>query len=214
MGTIVPIMGTKAARSKVPGGTGLGDALFTHTQQKVLGLLFSQPNRSFYAKELIRLADAGSGGVQRELRRLSESGLITARSIGPQRHFQANPDSPIFDELRAIVSKSFGLVEPLRAALSEIRGRIQAAFIYGSVAKRQDTTSSDIDLMVVSDKLSYGDLVASLLEVERALGRPINPTIFSADDFTRRRKKRDSFVRRLLAQPKIWVVGSEHELPA
>ena len=213
MGTIVPIMGTATARQELAGHTSLGNALFTQTQQKVLGLLFGQPSRSFYAKELIRLVGAGSGAVQRELSRLSQSGLLTVRSVGAQRHYQANPDSPIFDELRALVSKTFGLAEPLRAALSRFGAHVQAAFLYGSVAKELDTTASDIDLMVIADKLSYGDLVRRLEDATMVIGRPINPTVFSTGEFSRRRRNRDSFVRRVLAQPKLWLIGDEHEFP-
>jgi len=129
---------------------GVADALFTSTQQKVLALLFGQPDRSFFATELIALAGAGSGAVQRELTRLSESGLITVRMVGNQKHFQANKQSPIFNEVRQIVGKTFGLSKPLRDALQTIEEAIQLAIIYGSVAKKIDTASSDIDLLIIS----------------------------------------------------------------
>jgi predicted nucleotidyltransferase len=163
---------------------------------------------------LIRLAGTGSGAVQREVARLARSGLITVRSIGNQKHYQSNPDSPLFDELRSIARKSFGLAEPLRMTLSKVASRIQAAFVYGSVAKREDTAGSDVDLMVIAEKLPYGDLVKLLEEASLAIGRPINPTVFSSPEFSRRRRQRDSFVSRVLAQPKIWLIGNEHVLPA
>jgi predicted nucleotidyltransferase len=212
LGTIVPEMGTITFRNRILGGTNLGDALFSRTQQRVLALLFGQPGRSFYAKELIRLAAAGSGSVQRELVRLEQSGLVTARIVGNQKHYQANPKSPIFRELCSITAKTFGVAEPLRNALSVVASRIQAAFIYGSVAKRQDTALSDIDLMVVADKLPYGDLVAALEVAASALERQINPTILSTRDFSQRVKERKSFVSRVLAQPKIWLIGNENDL--
>ena len=108
---------------------GLANALFTRTQQRVLGLLFGQPGRSFYATELIGLTRAGSGAVQRELARLAESGLVTVRSVGNQKHYQANRDSPLFDELHGIAAKTVGLAEPLREALDSVAGHIDAAFI-------------------------------------------------------------------------------------
>lgn len=206
-------MGTTTKRTISRPGTSLGDALFTSTQQRILALLFGQPERSYYAKELIRLAAAGSGAVQRELVRLVESGLVTVRAIGNQRHFQANPDSPIFDNLRSLIAKTFGMAEPLRAALAPVKSRIQAAFIFGSVAKLSDSSKSDIDLMVVSDKLPYGDLVGALEEAMATIGRPINPTVFSAREFAQRAKDRKSFVSRVLAQPKIWLIGDESGLP-
>lgn len=206
-------MGTNLRGTVLHQGTSLGNALFNTTQQRLLALLFGQPNRSYYAKELIRLAAAGTGAVQRELARLVESGLVTVRAIGNQKHFQANADSPIYDDLRAITAKTFGMVEPLRAGLSAVASRIQAAFIYGSVAKRADTATSDIDLMVIADKLPYGDLASALEETSAALGRQVNPTIFSRREFSRRARDRKSFVRRVLAQPRIWLIGDENGLP-
>ena len=206
-------MGTTIQRTVGRLGTSPGDALFSTTQQRLLGLLFGQPERSFYAKELIRLVSAGTGAVQRELARLVESGLVTMHAVGNQKHFQANPDSPIYDDLCSITSKTFGMAEPLRAALETIKSRIRAAFIYGSVAKHTDTTASDIDLMIVADKLPYGELVSALEGTSVALARRINPTVFSAREFSRRAKERRSFVGRVLAQPKIWVIGNESDLP-
>ena len=206
-------MGMSFSRVTKRRSASLGDALFSSTQQRILALLFGQPERSYFANELIRLAAAGTGAVQRELVRLAESGLVTVRAIGNQKHFQANPDSPIYEELRSITSKTFGLAEPLSAALAPLRSRIQAAFVYGSVAKRSDTAVSDIDLMVVADKLAYGDLARELEKASMMLGRPINPTIFSMREFAQRAKDRKSFVSRVLAQPKIWLIGDEHVLP-
>lgn len=188
-------------------GHSLADALFTGTQQRVLGLLFGQPERSFYATELIGLAGIGSGAVQRELARLVQSGLVTVRSVGNQRHYQANPDAPLFAELCGIILKTVGLAEPLRAALEPLSAQIQAAFVYGSVAKRQDTAASDIDLMVISDSLSYGDTFAALEAAGARLGRPVNPTILSRRDLAKRVAEDSTFVTRVLSQPKIWLIG-------
>jgi hypothetical protein len=131
--------------------TSLADALFTSTQQRLLGLLFGQPGRSFYANELITLTGGGSGAVQSELARLARSGLVVVRLIGRQKHYQANPDLPNFAGLCGIASKTMGLAEPLRQALAPVASHIRAAFVYGSVAKRQDTSASDIDLMQAQD---------------------------------------------------------------
>lgn len=126
----------------------LADALFPRTKQRVLGLLFGQPWRSFYANEVMGIVASGSGAVQRELAALAQSGLVTVKAVGNQKHYQANPDSPIFEELCAIVQKTIGLAEPLRSALRPLERRITAAFVYGSVAKKMDTARSDIDLIV------------------------------------------------------------------
>ncbi len=210
MGITIPRMGmnTKAPSTY----TSLADALFSGTQQRVLGLIFGQPERSFYATELIGLTGAGSGAVQRELARLAQSGLVTMRPLGNQKHYKANPDSPIYTELCGIAKKTVGLAEPLREALAPLAKRITAAFVYGSVAKRQDTAASDIDLMLISDKLSYADVFAVLEEVGARLGRPVNPTLMTRKDLAKRIADDNSFVARVLAQPKLWLIGGEHDL--
>lgn len=212
MGTIVPNMGTKRIRRVPAPAANLGNALFGGTRQRVLGLLFGRPKRSFYAKELIRLADGGSGAVQRELERLAQSGLVTVRPIGNQKHFQANPDSPIFAELCSVAQKTFGLADPLRDALAPLTSRIVAAFIYGSVAKREDHAASDVDLLVIADKLSYADLLMALEPAILGIGRQVNPTILSRKELAERIKNRSSFVTRMLAQPKIWLIGAEDDI--
>jgi predicted nucleotidyltransferase len=192
----------------------LADALFSTTQQRVLGLLFGQPDRSFYATELISLIRAGSGAVQRELARLEQSGLVTVRRLGNQKHYQANPDSPLFGELCSISRKTVGLAEPLREALAPLAKKILAAFVYGSIAKRQDTAASDIDLMVVSDRVTYADVFAALEPLQSKLGRTVNPTVYRRQDLAQRQKKGNAFLTRVLAQPKVWIIGSESDLAA
>ena len=192
----------------------LADALFSSTQQRVLGYLFGQPARSFFANELIGLVGAGSGAVQRELKRLAESGLVTVTHRGNQKHFQANPASPIFAELCSITQKTFGLAGPLREALAPLAGQIDAAFVFGSVAKKSDTAASDVDLMVVSDSLTYADLFGALEEAADKLGRPVNPTVYSRAELARRIGEGNAFVTRVLAQPKLWLIADEHVLAA
>jgi predicted nucleotidyltransferase len=178
-----------------------------------LGALFGQPERSFYASELIREAGTGSGAAQRELARLEESGLIVSRRIGHQKHYQANAASPLFPELRNIVLKTVGLAEPLRDALKPVASAIRAAFIYGSVAKATDQASSDIDLMIVSDSLTYGEVFGVLERITRTVGRQINPTVYTAGEFSKRTRTENAFVKRVLEQPKLWIIGSESDLP-
>lgn len=198
----------------LPERVGLGDALFSSTQQRVLSLLFGQPDRSFYASELIGLAGAGSGAVQRELARLAQSGLVTVRRIGNQKHYQADPQSPVFHEVSGIVRKTFGLAEPLRSALTPLAAKIRCAFVYGSVAKRQDTGRSDIDLLVVSDELGYADLFPLLEPLSATLGRAVNPTVYTSAAFRSNVKQGKAFLKRILAQPKVWIVGNGDDLPA
>src|SRR5687767_15971230 len=207
-GMIVPILGAKKGSSR-SGRKSLADALFTKTQQRVLGVLFGQPERSFYASELIRDAGTGSGAAQRELAKLEGSGLISARRLGHQKHYQANAASPLYSELRNIVLKTVGLAEPLRDALRPLSSGIRAAFVYGSVAKATDQAASDIDLMIISDSLTYGDLFGTLEPLSRTLGRQVNPTVYSSDEFSKREKDDKAFLARVLEGPRVWIIGSE-----
>lgn len=211
LGMINPNMGILMGQY-MQASTGLGDALFSKTQQRVLGLLFGQPDRSYFANELIALTGGGSGAVQRELQRLESSALVTIERRGNQKHYKANAASPIYAELCAIVRKTFGLAAPLKEALSPYSDSIDAAFIFGSVAKKQDHASSDIDLMVISDTLSYADLFEALGSAESRLGRSINPTIYTAQDLRLRAEGDNAFVVRVLNQPKIWLIGDDHVL--
>ena len=206
----MPEMGM-AKRSKK---SGLASALFTGTQQRVLGLLFGHPERSFYASEVISRAGAGSGAVQRELARLEAAGLVTARRMGSQKHYQANTQSPLFEELRSIVRKTVGLVEPLRKALAPFASKIVSAFVYGSVAGRTDTAQSDVDLMIISDHITYADIFRALDTTSVSLGRKISPTVYSPKEFEKRIRDRNSFVTRVLKLPKLWLIGSEHDIAA
>lgn len=191
---------------------GLASALFSGTKQRLLGLLFGQPSRSFYATELIELAQSGSGAVQRELATLEQSGLVTVKSVGNQKHFQANAASPVFSELCGIVQKTVGLADPLREALAPLADQIIAAFIYGSVAKKMDTSASDIDLMLISDRLTYDDLFSTLDGASNALGRAVNPTMLTRSELKRRLAAKESFLTRVLQQPKMWLIGGEGDL--
>lgn len=209
MGIISPNMGT-ASTTSAP--RGLSNALFSGTKQRVLGILYGQPARSFYANELIGLAGSGSGAVQRELATLVSSGLVTVKLIGNQKHYQANPQSPIFTELRSIILKTTGLAGPLQDALASLSPQITAAFVYGSVAKNTDTVSSDIDLMLISDDIGYGELFSALEQVSATLGRPVNPTILTQEEFRKRLANQESFLTRVLEQPKIWIIGESNDL--
>lgn len=186
---------------------GVADALFTSTQQKVLTLLFGQPDRTFYTAELIALAEAGSGAVQRELARLADAGLVTVSRIGNQKHFQANRHSPIFEEVRHIAIKTFALAVPLKQALKPLEPRIDLAFVYGSQAKGTDTVSSDIDLLVVSDELTLEELFSTLAPLERQLRRPVNPTLLTSEEFGSRKLDPGSFINRVLQDELILLIG-------
>lgn len=192
---------------------GLGDVLFTKTQQRVLGLLFGSPDRSFYSNELVRLSGVGNGTVQRELGQLVGSGLVRAGLIGNQKHYQANRAAPIFDELRGIVLKTFGLADVLRARLEPLAKRIHVAFVYGSVAKGSDTATSDIDLLIVSDHVAFADVIDALANTQEAFGREVNPSIYKRVEFEKKVSEEGGFLNRVLEAPKIFLIGTDHDIP-
>lgn len=192
--------------------TSLASALFSNVQQRLLALIFGNPDSSFYTSEIVRRLHSGTGAVERELKRLQHSGLISIEKIGNQKHYRANKQSPIFDELRRIVQKTVGIKEPLKLALAPFAEKIKVAFVFGSVAKQLDTAQSDIDLMVIGDQIAYSDLYSHLQHVEEALQRPIQPTIFDVAEWNRKRLEHNSFVDKVVRQPKIFIFGSETDL--
>lgn len=186
---------------------GLSDALFTRTQQRVLGLLFGQAPRSFHLNELVRLAGVGSGSVQRELARLVAAHLVHRQVHGRQVWFEANRESPVFPELRSLVRKTFGLTDILAEALSPLSERIERAFVFGSVAKGSDTAESDIDLMIIGEAISYADVYPRLTDAEWALGRKISPTLYSPAQWRQRLEEANAFVTRVRHLPTLPIIG-------
>jgi predicted nucleotidyltransferase len=158
--------------------------------------------------ELVGLTASGSGAVQRELARLAQSGLVTVTKVGNQKHYQANKDSPVFDELCKVIEKTVGLKEPIQAALEPLAGKIKLALIYGSVAKQSDTSASDVDLLLVSDVLTLEEIYAALAPVENLLDRSINPTLYTEKEFEQRRQSRNVFLSKILGGPTIVLIGA------
>jgi predicted nucleotidyltransferase len=191
----------------------ISNALFSSVQQRVLALIFGHPERSFYTSEIVRNVRSGTGAVERELLRLERSGLVTTERIGNQKHYRANRESPIFEELHSLVLKTVGLTEPLRKSLQPYADQIRVAFVFGSVAKGKDTARSDIDLMVMGDSLTYSDLYTALQDAEQILKRPVKPNFLSTEDWRRKLEQKNSFITRIKSQPKIFIIGSENDLP-
>ena len=188
------------------------DALFSKTKQSVLGFLFGQPERSFFLAELIKLAAKGSGSVQRELVLLVESGLVDQEFSGQHKYYRANPNSPIFHELTGIVMKTVGLVGPLKAALESREAEIECAFVFGSVAKRTERASSDIDLFVISDSLGLESLYEIIEPAERRIARKIGCTLYSRSEYKARRTAGNSFLEKVLTSEIIFLLGDRDVL--
>lgn len=190
----------------------LSDALFTTTQQKVLGLLFVNPDRSFYTNEILRITGMGVATIKRELDRMVAAGILSLTKIGNQHHYQANPECPIYKELLSIARKTFGISDVLRKALFPMEDSISYAFVYGSIAKGTDKAKSDVDLMVIGDNLNYSEIMEVLLPVEKVLGRAVSPTIYSDADFIKKLNEKNSFLTRVMQQDKIQLIGSMDDI--
>jgi predicted nucleotidyltransferase len=192
-------------------GLSIGDALFGKTQQAVLGLLFGQPGRSFYLREIVAAVGAGISQVQQELVHLTAASLVTREPRGNQVWFQANPDSPVFAELKSLIAKTSGIADVVREALAPSTRQIKVAFIYGSVARAEHDASSDVDLMVVGS-IAPSRLAAPLLAIEPRIGRPVNLVVFGAAEVRQHLRDQDHFLSSVMKQPKIWLIGSDADL--
>ncbi len=205
LGMIVLIMGTVDA--SIPGAV----ALLGQTRAAVLALLYGRPDREFYLNEIVRAVGAGTGAVQRELARLTAAGLLRRAVRGKQVYFQADADSPVFPEVRGLIVKTVGVVDVLREALAPLGSRIRLAFVYGSMARGDETTSSDIDLIIIGTARLFA-VVAALASAQEKLRREINPAVFPAAEVRRKLHDRDPFLAGVVAGPKLFVIGGEHEL--
>lgn len=191
--------------------TSLSDALFTETQQNVLGLLYGQPERSFYTKEILRRTGMGVATIKRELDRLLSAGILSLSRIGNQHHYQANPDCPIYGELVDIVKKTVGVTGVLLDALEPLAAKIDWAFIHGSLASGKENSISDIDVLIIGDA-SFAEVVANLYSAGENLGREINPKIYSKNEWKRLQASGDGFLVEVLSKPKLNIIGDHNEL--
>lgn len=189
----------------------VSSALFGKARRAVLGLLLGHPDETFYLRQIVRLLHVGQGAVQRELGRLVEAGIVWRSRRGNQVCFQANPRCPIFGELRGIVLKTVGLGDVLRSALAPLAGRIQFAFVYGSIARGEPTAASDIDLCIVGD-VSFGEIVAALAPAQEALGWEVNPTVYPPAEYAAKLAERHPFVSNIVRGPRIILIGDEAEV--
>jgi predicted nucleotidyltransferase len=192
--------------------SGLAAALFSKVQQRVLTLIFSHPRKEFSTSDVIRDVASGTGAVHRELARLASSGIVNVKEVGNQKRYEANRRSPIYRELRSLITKTTGVAEPLREALSKYKDKIHAAFVYGSTARGADTSRSDIDLMILAEDVAYGDIFTALASTERKLGRKISPNLMTLADWKRKLQSKNSFISGVAVQPKLFIFGLEEDV--
>jgi predicted nucleotidyltransferase len=198
----------------MPTNTKQGDlaaALFGKAQREVLAFLFIRADESFYLREVVRHARVGTGAVQRELKRLTDVGILVRRVRGNQVYFQANQQCPIFPELQGLLVKTVGLADVLRAALASLAGRISVAFLYGSMAKGSARSSSDVDVLVVGD-ITFAEIVSALGPAQERLGRDVNPSVYPPSEFCCKLAQHHHCLTSVLSGPKVFLVGDEHAL--
>jgi len=185
--------------------------LFGKTRQAVLALLYGQADSSFYTKQILDAVKIGRGTVQRELKNLTDAGIITREVQGRQVYYRANEKCPLFNELKSIVRKTFGIADVIRQSLETVADKIRVAFIFGSVARSADDKKSDIDVMIVG-RISFGDVVSLLSPAEEKLAREVNSVVYPVAEFKQRVKEDHYFVKTVLEGEKIFLIGDESEL--
>lgn len=189
----------------------LGRVLFGDTRRAILALLYGHTEEQFYLREVVRRTETALGAAQRELKKLTDAGLISRVKRGNQVYYRANSANPIFAELKSILTKTAGIRDVLRGALEPVRDRVRVAFIYGSVARGTEKPSSDIDIMVIGD-VGFSEVTSYLSGVESKLSREINPTVYPPLEYVAKLKKKNHFLRNVLEQEKVFILGDEHEL--
>lgn len=189
------------------------DALFPKTRQAVLSACLLHPEKWWYLSDLAQFLHLTPSSLQRELASLSGAGILEVKREGNRVYYKANKDWPASQELQAIFIKTVGIADAVRVAIKKFIEHLDFAFIYGSFARGEAIATSDIDLMLVGN-LKLSTLSPFLKKAEKQLARPINPTIYSKDDFTRKLQTKDSFLRTVLNDRKIFLKGSENELNA
>lgn len=185
-------------------------ALFGKTQRALLALFFVHPQQSFYLRQILRLTGIGQGAAQRELAKWVEAGLLVRNQQGRQVYFQANRESPAFPELKGLAVKTSGVADILKQSLTALTGRVSVAFVYGSLACGNEKEDSDIDVLVVG-KAAFREVAAALTPAEGALGREINPTVYTEREFREKLKAGHHFLKSVNTGPKLFLVGSENE---
>jgi predicted nucleotidyltransferase len=189
----------------------LAETLFGAYRRRVLGVLLLHPDQSFHMRELSRLTDVPAGSLHRELKQLSGCGLLMRWSVGNQVHFQANRRCPVFDELAGFFRKTTGLADVLREALLPLNEHIELAFVFGSVARGAEEWSSDVDVLVVG-AISFEQVVHALYPTQEQLMREVNSVAISSENFRHEFQKNDRFIRRIVEEPKIFLIGTNDEL--
>jgi len=205
IGIIIPEMGMTQYEKQ------LSSYLFNKTRRGLLALLFGHPDESFYVNQIVQLLGSGSGAVQRELKMMTDAGLAVRERRGNLVYYRANSHSPVYDELKNIVRKTFGIADVIRESLTPISKNIKVAFIFGSVARSEDDRASDIDIMVIGE-VAFGAVSSCVSPAEKSIQREINPVVYPVAEFKQKVKADHHFVKSVLEDEKIFLIGDEDEL--
>lgn len=189
----------------------LSTTLFGKTRRAVLSLLYTHPDESFYLRQIARVAGVGMGSIQRELKALVEAGIIQTSVKGKLVYYQANPQCPVYAELKGLIVKTAGVGDILKAALAPLSDRIQVSFVYGSFAGGKERKGSDVDVCVVG-MVTFAEIVSALSLAQQNLSREINPSVFPPEEFRTKLASHNHFLMSIIKGPKIFLVGDEHEL--
>jgi len=204
-GTIVPEMSTGPYKEDI------SQTLFGKTRRAVLSLLYSHVDEAFYLRQIVRVAEVGLGAVQRELKLLSDAGIIQRIVRGRQVYYQANTQCPVFGELKALVIKTVGIAAIVQAALAPLADRIRIAGIYGSIARSEEHRGSDVDLLVVG-KVTFAEIVSALDQAQKTINREINPTVYPVNEFQSKLSAGHHFLSTIVEKPMFFLFGDKREL--
>ena len=188
----------------------LPSLLFPEYRRRVLGLLLLRPDEALHGREIARRTGLPAGTITRELTKLAEVGLLKRTKRGNQQVYSADTSGPIFTELASILRKTSGLADVLVQALAPAAPKLRLAFVFGSVARGQETGGSDVDVMLIGD-LGFREAVELLHPCQATLGREVNPKLFSTREFTDKAAT-EPFLIDVLAKPKIFLIGNAHDL--
>jgi len=191
--------------------SGFLSGLFGKTRQSVLSVLYIHPDEAFYMRQLSRMTGIQMGALQRELKQLSDNGIIRRNVQGKQVYFQANRDCPIFNELKGIIIKTVGIADVLRSALLSLNKKIRTALIYGSFARGDEGKGSDVDLLVIGD-VALKEVVSSLSSAQQTIGREINPVVYPVEEFRKKIREKHHFLSSVVDEPAIFLIGDKGEL--
>ena len=190
----------------------VSDLLFPNQyRRKVLAWLLMHPDEWVHLRELARLTGASPGTLKKELDALTAAGLLESRKVGNQTQFSANTQHPVYPELTGLIRKTTGLHDVLASALQSLGTQVEVAFVFGSVANSTETTHSDVDVLVMGE-VTFGQVVNALYDAQTVLGREINPKVMTREEWQAKQREGNAFVTELLKKPKLFVVGTEHDL--